>query len=105
MSIEKMYNPPHPGLTIRDDVLPALGLRVTEAARQLGVSRVSLSRVINGKAAISPEMAIRLEHWLGKENGGDATVWLSQQLAYDLWQARQLIKSKVRHIKLQVLTG
>lgn len=105
MGIEKMYNPPHPGLTIRDDILPALGLKVTEAARQLGVSRVSLSRVINGKAAISPEMAIRLEHWLGKKNGGDATVWLGQQLAYDLWQARQLIKSKVRHIKLQVMTG
>jgi addiction module HigA family antidote len=104
MGIEKMYNPPHPGLIIRDDILPALGLRVTEAARQLGVSRVSLSRVINGKAAISPEMAIRLEHWLGIENGGDATAWLSQQLAYDLWQTRRSIKSKVRHIKLHVTT-
>ena len=52
-----MYNPPHPGETLRDDVLPALGLTVTEAARQLGVTRAALSRVLNGRAAISPDMA------------------------------------------------
>jgi addiction module HigA family antidote len=50
----------HPGETLRDDVLPALGLSVTEAALQLGVARPSLSRVLNGRAAISPEMALRL---------------------------------------------
>ncbi len=55
----KMFNPPHPGLMIREDVLPDLGLSVTEAANQLGVSRVALSRVINGRAAISADMAIR----------------------------------------------
>jgi len=60
-----MFDPPHPGLTLRDDVLPALGLTVTEAAGQLGVSRVTLSRVLNGHAAISPEMALRLEAWVG----------------------------------------
>lgn len=60
----RMFNPPHPGLTLRDDVLPALGLGVTQAAEQLGVSRVALSRVINGRAAISPDMALRLEAWL-----------------------------------------
>ena len=86
-----MFNPPHPGETLREDVLPELGLTVTEAARQIGVSRVALSRVLNGRAAISPEMALRLERWLGVENGGSADVWLGQQMNYDLWQARQKV--------------
>ena len=84
-----MYNPPHPGLTLRDDVLPALGLTVTEAAEQLGVSRVTLSRVLNGRAAISPEMAVRIEAWLGVDRGGEARLWLAEQNAYDVWQALQ----------------
>ncbi len=88
----RMFNPPHPGLTLRDDVLPALGLNVTKAAEQLGVSRVALSRVLNGRAAISPEMALRIEAWLGKERGGDAHVWLAEQSAYDMWQAEQRLK-------------
>ena len=87
----RMRNPPHPGLTLRDDVLPALGLSVTAAAQQLDVSRVSLSRVLNGRAAISPEMALRIEAWLGVENGGSAKAWLAQQNAYDLWQAQQVL--------------
>lgn len=84
-----MFNPPHPGLTLRDDVLPALGLSVTEAAQQLDVNRVTLSRVLNGRAAISPEMALRIEAWLGKERGGEARLWLAEQNAYDIWQAQQ----------------
>lgn len=88
----KMFNPPHPGVTLRDDVLPELGLSVTEAAEQLGVARVTLSRVLNGRAAISPEMALRLQAWLGRERGGDARVWLAQQTAHDLWQAEQKLK-------------
>lgn len=83
-----MHNPPHPGETLREDVLPALGLTVTQAAEQLGVTRAALSRVLNGRAAISPEMALRLEAWLGVENGGRADAWLAQQGAYDLWKAR-----------------
>lgn len=83
-----MHNPPHPGEALREDVLPALGLTVTDAARQLGVTRPALSRVLNGRAAISPEMALRLEKWLGVERGGSATAWLAQQSAFDLWQAR-----------------
>ena len=67
----RMHNPPHPGLTLRDDLLPALSLSVTQAAAQLGVSRVAFSRMINGHAAISPEMALRIEAWLGIERGGD----------------------------------
>ncbi len=89
----KMYNPPHPGLTLRDDVLPALGLSVTEAAQQLGVARVTLSRMLNGRAAISPDMALRLEAWLGVERGGDARLWLAEQSAYDMWQAEQRFKA------------
>jgi addiction module HigA family antidote len=95
----KIFNPPHPGLTLRDDVLPALGLTVTEAAGQLGVSRVTLSRALNGRAAISPEMALRLEAWLGKERGGDARVWLAQQAAYDMWQAEQKMKKARTRIR------
>ena len=92
-----MHNPPHPGLLLRDDILPALGLTVTEAANQLGVTRPTLSRVLNGRASISPEMALRLEGWLGIENGGRADVWIAQQAAYDLWKARQATPPRVRH--------
>jgi addiction module HigA family antidote len=88
----RMFNPPHPGLTLRDDVLPTLGLNVTQSAEQLGVSRVALSRMLNGRAAISPDMALRLEAWLGADRGGDARVWLAQQSAYDVWQAEQRFK-------------
>lgn len=95
----RMFNPPHPGLTLRDDVLPALGLPVTEAAKQLGVSRVALSRVLNGRAAISPEMALRIEAWLGAERGGDARVWLAEQSAYDVWQAEQRFKAAPMHVQ------
>lgn len=88
-----MFNPPHPGLTLRDDVLPALRLQVGEAATQLGVDRTTLSKVLNGRAAISPAMALRIERWLGRDHGGAAEVWLAQQAAYDLWQARQVVKA------------
>lgn len=85
----RMHNPPHPGETLREDVLPALGLSVTEAARQLGVSRVALSRVLHGRAAISVDLARRLEVWLRKPNGRgpSAETWLRGQIDYDLWQA------------------
>ena len=80
-----MKNPPHPGRSIKDACLEPLGLTVTEAAKVLGVARHTLSRVINGQAGISPEMAIRLE----KAFGGSADAWLRMQTAYDLAQARQ----------------
>jgi antitoxin HigA-1 len=95
----RMFNPPHPGLTLRDDVLPALGLNVTDAAAQLGVSRVALSRMLNGRAGISPEMALRIEAWLGIDRGGDARVWLAEQTAYDIWQAQQRMKSQRVKVK------
>ena len=89
----RMFNHPHPGLTLRDDVLPALRLTVTQAAQQLNVSRVALSRLLNGRAAISPEMALRFQAWLGKDRGGDAGLWLRIQANYDLWQAEQKFKT------------
>ncbi len=94
--MSRMHNPPHPGETLREDVLPALGLTVTEAATQLGVTRAALSRVLNGRAGISPEMALRIEKWLGVKSGGRADVWLAEQASYDLWQARKAFKSKVK---------
>jgi addiction module HigA family antidote len=80
-------------------VLPALGLGVTEAAEQLGVARATLSRVLNGRAAISPEMALRIEAWLGKDRGGDAGVWLAEQVAYDRWQAEQRLKDAPLNVR------
>jgi addiction module HigA family antidote len=86
--MSRMHNPPHPGETLREDVLPALGLSVTAAAKQLGVTRAALSRVLNGRAGISPEMALRIEGWLGVDRGGRADLWIAQKASYDLWQAR-----------------
>jgi len=94
-----MFNPPHPGLTLRDDVMPALGLNVTEAAKQLNVPRVALSRLLNGRAAISPEMALRIEAWLGVDRGGEARLWLAEQSAYDVNQAAERFKSAPMHVK------
>ncbi|MBU0673983.1 MAG: HigA family addiction module antidote protein [Proteobacteria bacterium] len=98
--MSQMHNPPHPGATLREDILPSLELTVTEAAKQLGVSRAALSRVLHEHAAISPEMALRLEGWLGEENGGNADLWLAQQVTYDLWQARQAGAPKVQRAEL-----
>lgn len=82
----RMHNPPHPGETLREDVLPALGLTVTQAAAELGINRVTLSRILNGKAGISVDVALRLEAWL---DGPSAESWLKGQLAHDLWQAER----------------
>ena len=94
-----MVNPPHPGLTLRDDVLPALGLTVIQAAEQLDVARVTLSRVLKGRAAISPEMALRIEAWLGVARGGEARLWLAEQSVYDVWQTEQRFKASPMHVQ------
>jgi addiction module HigA family antidote len=94
-----MFNPPHPGLTLRDDVLPAPGLTVTQTAQQLDVSSVALSRVLNGRAAISPEMALRIAAWLGVKRGGEVSLWLAEQSAYDVWQAAQRFKAKPMQVR------
>jgi len=80
-----MKNPPHPGHSIKDACLDALNLSVTDAAKVLGVARHTLSRVLNGHAGISPELAIGLE----KAGWSNADHWLRLQAAYDLAQARQ----------------
>ena len=79
-----MKNPPHPGRSVRVDCLEPLGLSVTEAARVLGVSRAALSRLINGKAGVSPEMAIRLS----KAFGSTPQSSIRMQAAFDLAQAQ-----------------
>jgi len=78
-----IHNPPHPGEVVRELCIDPLGLTVTEVARGLGVSRKTLSALLNGKFGISPEMAIRLS----KAFGGNAESWVTQQAQYDLWQA------------------
>ena len=80
-----MKNPPHPGLSVRCDCLEALGISVTLGAKILGVTRQALNNLVNGKAGISPEMAIRLD----KAFGGGAETWLRLQAAYDLAQAEK----------------
>lgn len=78
-----MKNPPHPGELLKEDVIVELGLSVTETAKRLGMSRVAFSRVLNGKASISPDLAIRLE----KAGVSTARAWLAMQINYDLAQA------------------
>ncbi len=80
-----MMNPPHPGEIVREECLAPLGLSVTEGARVLGVTRQALNNLVNEKAGISPEMAIRLE----KAFGSSAHMWLSLQVAFELARARK----------------
>jgi len=80
-----MHNPPHPGAIIKELCLDPLELSVTDAAKALGVSRKTLSCIINGKAGISPEMAVRLS--IAFDTSSES--WVNQQSQYDLWQAEQ----------------
>jgi addiction module HigA family antidote len=80
-----MHNPPHPGELIKELCIEPLGLSVTDAAKALGISRKTLSSIINGKAGISPEMAVRLSIAFNTSSES----WLNQQSQYDLWQAEQ----------------
>jgi addiction module HigA family antidote len=84
-----MLNPPHPGQAVRYDCLEPLGLSVTAGAAALGVSRQALNNLVNGKAGITPEMAIRLD----KAFGGGAETWLRMQSSYDLAQAMRTANS------------
>ena len=88
----RMHNPPHPGEILKDTVLGEDGgLSVTEFAKRLGVSRVALSRVVNSRAAVSAELAIRLSAALG----GSAESWLEMQVSYDLSQAQKRRRPKI----------
>lgn len=92
----KMHNPPHPGEILKELCLDPLGLSVTRAAQALGVSRKTLSAILNGHAGVSPEMAIRLSLAFGTS----AESWLNQQTQYDLWQAEK----ERKHLKVERLT-
>lgn len=80
-----MHNPPHPGEVLKEFCLEPLNLTVTEAAKGLGVSRKTLSAILNGKSGISPEMAVRLSIAFNTSSES----WLNQQSQYDLWRAEQ----------------
>ena len=80
-----MHDPPHPGNVLKELCIDPLGLTITEAAKGLGVSRKTLSALVNGRFGISPEMVIRIS----KAFGGSAESWLTQQIQYDLWHAMQ----------------
>jgi len=90
-----MHNPPHPGEVIRELCIEPLGLTVTEAAEALGISRKTLSNILNGHAGISPEMAVRLSIAFNTTSES----WLNQQLQYDLWFAeKERKKLKVKKL-------
>ena len=91
----RMHNPPHPGEIIKSLCLEPLGVTVTQAAEALGVSRKTLSAILNGRAGISPEMAVRLSMAFDTT----AESWMNQQIQYDLWHAEQRRK-RLRVMKL-----
>ena len=92
----RMYNPPHPGEIIREFCVEPLNLTVTRAAEALGITRKTLSTLLNGRAGVSPEMAIRLSRVFGRTPEG----WLRLQLQFDLWKAEQSIDvSGLKRIK------
>jgi len=82
-----MYNPPHPGEIIREFCVEPLNLSVTEAAKALGVTRKTLSTLLNGRAGVSPEMALRLSRVFGRTPEG----WLRLQVQYDLWKTKESV--------------
>lgn len=90
-----MKNHPHPGELLREDVLAPLGIEVTDAAQRLGMSRTTLSRVINGRAGISPDLAIRLE----RAGVSTARFWMTLQTNYQLAQAEQQKQPRVKPLQ------
>lgn len=92
-----MHNPPHPGEVLRELCIEPMGLSVTEAAEALGVTRKTLSAILNGRSGISPEMAVRLSLAFGTSSES----WLNQQAQYDLWEAEK----KREHLNVKKLTA
>ncbi|ELY0898734.1 HigA family addiction module antitoxin [Pseudomonas aeruginosa] len=86
-----MHNPPHPAEILREDVLPELDITITDFAKALGYSRVQLSKLLNGHASITSDLAVRLE----RAGIGRARHWLAMQAAYELWHAEQRAQPKV----------
>lgn len=98
-SINMRRQPTHPGEILREDVLPALNLSVTEAARQLRVTRQTLHRVLSGKSSVSPEMAVRL----GRFCANGPMLWLRMQQTYDLWHAQRRLREELDKIPRHVV--
>jgi antitoxin HigA-1 len=91
-----MYNPPHPGDVLKDGVFTGTDITIADFAKRIGVTRVTLSRILNGKASVSPDMALRLSAALG----GSAETWLHMQANYDLWQAQQKFRPTIEQLRL-----
>ncbi len=92
-----MFNPPHPGEIIREFCVEPLGISITEAARALGITRKTFSALLNGRAGLSPEMALRLSRVFGRSPES----WLKLQLQYDLWKTEQSVDiSNLRRIEI-----
>lgn len=94
-----MYNPPHPGRMLKD-ALENIPMSVTDFADHIGVSRVTLSRVINCRAGITPEMSIKLSEALGQPT---SDIWFRIQGDYDFWQASRAKRKKIRPIRMKAL--
>lgn len=92
----QMHNPPHPGEVLKD-VLENVPMTITEFAAHLGVSRVQFSRVLNGRAAVTPELSIKLSEAFGQTQ---SNLWFKLQNKYDFWQALQAKRKKVRPLNL-----
>ena len=95
--MSQQHSPPHPGEVLKDGVFNGSGITIKQFAQQIGVTRAALSRVLNGRAAISPDMALRLADALG----GSAESWLHMQANYDLWQARQKPRQPITRLEMQ----
>ena len=93
-SINSVRAPTLPGEILKEDILPALGLSVAEAAAEMGIARQSLYKIMNGKSAVTPEMALRLGKWCGNGPG----LWLRMQQARDLWEAERQIRAALADI-------
>lgn len=90
--------PTHPGEILREDVLPSLNITVTDAAKELGIARQTLHRVMTGEMAITPGMALRLGRWCGNGPG----LWLRMQIAHDLWHAERAMADSLAQIPSHV---
>ena len=96
-----MRNPPHPGLVVKNTLIESTGLSVTQAAKILGVGRITLSKLLNGRSGISPEMAVRLSLVLKTSS----EMWLNMQSMYDLAKAekkRKTLKTKIKPLKIRL---
>lgn len=91
-----IHNPPHPGRLVRRTLIDGTGLTITDAAKALGVGRVTLSNVVNEHTGISPEMAVRLSIALNTSS----EMWMNMQSSYDLWQAQQRQKSIMKQVTI-----